>query len=88
MKNKKKEVVLDFELPGFDKKDVKVLVKDGRLTVDANKKSESKVQRDDLYHEEKSFSSFSYSSTLPSVDGKKMKTSFRKGKLKVKLPKK
>ena len=88
MKHNKKEVVLDFDLPGFTKKNVKVKVNKDSVAVNAEKKQEKKVQKKDFFHKETSYSSFSYATTIPEVDPKKAKTKFSKGKLKIIAPRK
>ena len=86
MKHNKKEVILEFKLPEFSEKEVKVNISKNSVLVNAEKKSEKKVQRDDFFQQEKSYRSFSYSSTLPSIEPKKAKIEFRRGILKIKAP--
>jgi len=88
MKNNSKGVELKFELPGFDKKDIKLKISKNLLSINAEKKSEKKVKRKDFFHQEKSYRQFSYATTLPSVQPKKAEIEFKKGVLKVKVPKK
>lgn len=88
MKNNSKEVVLEFNLPEFNKKDIKVKLTKNSLGIKAEKKKELKVQKKDFFHQEKSYRSFSYATTLPSINPKKAKTEFKKGILKIKAPKK
>jgi HSP20 family molecular chaperone IbpA len=88
MKNKSKKVELEFNLPEYKKKDINVKVKKDSLALTANKSNRSEVQKDDFFHKEESSSSFSYFTSLPPVKHKKAKTSFRKGVLKVVVPKK
>jgi len=88
MKNNSKEVVLNLNLPGFSKKDVKVKIGKNSVEVNAEKKSHSKVQKKDFFHEEKSYRSFSYATTTPEIQPKKAKTKFNKSKLQIVLLKK
>ena len=83
MKTSLKEVVLGLDLPGFDRKDVKVKVTKNGVVVKAEKKQEKRVQRKDFFHEQKTYRSFSYVTNVPEVDPKKAKISFRKGKLRI-----
>ena len=39
-----KEIILDFELPGIDKKDIKVELKNDRLTISGERKQEEKSE--------------------------------------------
>lgn len=88
MKNNKKEVILEFALPDFTKKDVKVRLAKNSANISAEKKLEKKVSRKDFFHQEKTYKSFSYSTTLPAINYKKAKIEFKKGVLKIKAPKK
>lgn len=88
MKNNSKEIRMEFPLHGFDKKDIKVDLTENRITINAEKKQENKVQKKDFFHEEKIYRNFSYSATLPGINPKKAKTEFNKGVLKIKVQKK
>ncbi len=88
MKNKKKEVILEFDLPGFAKKDIKIDLRKNLALISAQKSTEKKVKKKGYFHQEKTFRSFSYKTTLPTVEPKKAKIEFKKGTLKIKLPKK
>ena len=88
MKNNSKEIILEFNLPEFSKKDINVKLLKNSATIKAEKKKESKVQKKDFFHQEKSYKSFSYSTTLPTINPKKVKTKFEKGILKIIAPKK
>jgi len=86
--NNKKQVNLEFELPGFKEKDIKVRLTKNTAVVSAAKKHEKKTQEKDYYHEEQSYTSFSYATTLPNIDTKKAKTQFKNGVLQIKAPNK
>lgn len=83
MKTSSKEVVLELNLPGFDRKDVKIKITKNGVMVEAEKKQENKVQRKDFFHEQKTYRSFSYVTNVPEVDPKKAKISFKNGKLQI-----
>jgi HSP20 family protein len=87
MKNNPKSVELKFELPGFDKKDIKLKLSKNSLSVNASKKQESKIKRKDFFHQERIERHFSYATTLPTIQPKKAKIEFKKGILKIKAPK-
>jgi len=87
MKNNKKEVILEFDLPDFSKRDIKIRLGKNSASIKAEKRQEKKVQRKDFFHAEKSYKSFSYYTTLPRINPEKAKTEFKKGKLKIKAPK-
>jgi HSP20 family molecular chaperone IbpA len=54
MKNKSKEVILDLDVPGFEKKDIKVKVDKNSISVNAEKKQEKKIQKKDFFHQKNS----------------------------------
>lgn len=82
-----KEVILKFNLPEFSKKDINVKLSKNTASVKAEKTSEKKLKKKDFFHQEKTYKSFGYSTTLPRINPKKAKTEFRKGVLKITAPK-
>ncbi len=88
MKNNAKEVILNLDLPGFNKEDIEVKINKNCVKVKAQKKSHKRIQKKDFFHEEKISKSFSYITTVPEIKPKKAKTKFSKGKLQIILPKK
>ncbi len=87
MRNNSKEVLLEFDLPGFAKKDIQVSANKNSIKVKAEKRSHVKKQRKDFFHEERVYSSFAYATTTPDINPKKVKTKFSKGKLEIIAPK-
>lgn len=87
MKSNSKEVSINLNLPEFDKKDIKLRLSKNSLSINAHKKSETKVKEKDFFHEEKVERQFFYSTTLPSIIPKKAKIEFKKGNLEIKAPK-
>jgi len=73
--------LIRLDLPGFDKKDVKIKVKDNKVFVGAEKKQHFKRRGKNFFHEESAYRSISYMATLPK--DAKVKTEFKKGRLKV-----
>jgi HSP20 family protein len=84
----KDNVIINVEIPGMSKDDVKVSVQDNVLTLSGERKQE-KEEKDTSYHRiERSYGSFSRSFTLPtSVQPDKVKASYKDGILKIVLPK-
>ena len=81
-------VNLTFELPGMDKGDIKVLVKDKMLTVSGEKKEDSKVENEKYVRSEFSYGSFSRSFNLPdTIDSDSVSADYRNGLLHVVLKK-
>jgi HSP20 family protein len=83
-----KEVKVCAEIPGVDAKDIDVSVEDGRLTIKGEKKCEQEEKEKGQYRMERSYGSFERSIPLPTdVDESKAKAEFKKGVLRLTLPK-
>lgn len=82
------DIVFTVELPGFEKHEIDISVKDGRLIISGERKFSEK--KETKYHQlERWHGSFYRSFTLPtSVDDKKISANLKNGVLTVKLPKK
>jgi HSP20 family protein len=81
-------LVLRADLPGMEKDDVEIEVKDGILTVSGERKAEHEEKSEGFYRAERSFGSFSRSLTLPKgSDASKVEAEFDKGVLEVRIPK-
>jgi HSP20 family protein len=80
-----KEVRITAELPGLDEKDVEVTVTNNMLTI----KGEKEEEEGDYYHSERSYGYFDRTIALPQgIDADNAKAKFKKGVLKVTIPKK
>jgi HSP20 family protein len=83
-----KEFRVSAELPGMDDKDIEVTYFDGGLTIKGEKCEEREEERGDYYHSERQFGAFERTVPLPSdVNADRAKASFKKGILKIVLPK-
>ena len=80
------EMILRLEVPGMDKKDIKIDFSHGTLTVSGEKKQER--QESETYHcTERCYGAFSRSMSIPFVvDTDKVDASFKDGVLKITLP--
>jgi len=88
MVDRKDEILLRADLPGFTEKDVEVTVQDSMLTIKGERKAETEEKKDDYYCCERTFGAFTRSLTLPAgVDADKVKATFKNGVLEVRLPK-
>ncbi|MFC2061778.1 Hsp20/alpha crystallin family protein [Elusimicrobiota bacterium] len=86
--DKKDRIIAKAELPGVDKKDIKLTLEDEYLTIKGELKKEDEVKEKDYYRCERSYGSFSRSIALPvSVDKENAKASYKKGILTIDLPK-
>jgi HSP20 family protein len=84
----KDKVVVNVDLPGIEKEDIKVSVHDNTLTIKGERKAE-KEEKDKNYHRvERVYGTFCRSFSLPSmVDGQKIKAAYKNGVLSIDLPK-
>jgi len=81
-------LLVEAELPGIDKKDVKLDVKDGVLTISGERHYEKDVKEENVHRIERSYGSFSRSFSLPrNIDTEKVEANMKDGVLKVRLPK-
>ena len=81
-------IVIKAELPGVDKKDIKVDVNGRILTLKGERSTDNEVKEDDYYRRERSFGKFERSFTLSAdVDPDKIKADFKDGVLKLSIPK-
>lgn len=83
-----KEYLIKAEIPEVDKKDVKLTVQDGVLTLQGERKQEKEEKGKKFHRIERSYGSFVRSFTLPDeVSEDKLKAEFKDGMLLVHLPK-
>jgi HSP20 family protein len=81
-------LVLRADLPGLDRDDVNIEVKDGILTVSGERKTEHDERADGFYRVERAFGTFSRSLSLPQrIDADGITATFEKGVLEVRIPK-
>ncbi|MGM0542139.1 MAG: Hsp20/alpha crystallin family protein [Pseudomonadota bacterium] len=79
---------IEVDLPGVKKKDIKVEVKDNRITISGERKSKNEVEEEGYYRLESNYGKFERSFTLPEgVDSENVKASAEDGVLEVTLPK-
>ena len=82
------KIVIKAELPGVDKKDISVDVKDQVLTLSGERNYENEVKEENYYRRERASGKFKRSFHLPAdVDPDKVKADFKDGVLKVEMPK-
>jgi len=81
-------IVIKAELPGIDKKDITIDLKDGVLTLKGERNVENEEKEDNYYRRERSFGKFERAFTLPTgLDPEKIKADYRDGVLKIEIPK-
>lgn len=83
-----KEVVLDVELPGMEKKDISVEVKDNVLRISGERKQERKTDAKDYSRIERHYGKFERSFGLPeTIDQNKVSAEYKNGVLRLTLQK-
>ena len=81
-------LVVKVELPGVDKNDITVDLKDGVLTLSGKRSHEKEVKEENYYRKESVHGSFHRSFNVPAeIDPDKIKAEFKDGILKVEIPK-
>jgi len=82
------EYLVNVELPGVNKDDVKITLESNILTIRGEKKQEKDEKNDNYHRVERSYGSFQRSFTLPvMVKSDKIDASYRDGILSIVLPK-
>lgn len=84
----KNDLVVEADLPGVKEDDVDVQVEDDKLIIRGERKHSSETKREDYYHMESSYGSFSRVIGLPSyVDASRAEAEVKDGILEVRIPK-
>jgi HSP20 family protein len=80
--------VIKAELPGVDRNDIKVDLKDRVLTLSGERTYDNEVKEENYYRKERSYGKFQRAFRLPAdVDSDKIKAEFKDGVLQVEVPK-
>jgi HSP20 family protein len=83
-----KELVVRAELPGVNKEDVKVEISGDRLMIEAERKFEEEIEKEDFYRHELGYGSLMRTVALPEeVDADNVLAELKEGILTIKLPK-
>ena len=81
-------IVITAELPGIEKKDIVIDVKDGVLTLKGERSSDNEIKEEKYYCRERTFGKFERVFRLPSdVDPEKISADYKDGILKIGIPK-
>jgi HSP20 family protein len=85
---KDKAYEITAELPGMDEKDIEVKIAAGNLTIKGEKHEEKEEKKKGYYLQERHYGSFGRRFRIPEgVDADKIEASFKRGLLRVTLPK-
>ncbi len=83
------KVVIEAEVPGVKKDDIKINIEDNVLTIKAEKKKEEKIKDKDVVYEEIAYGMYTREIELPhTIDTDKIEAEYKDGVLKIVLPKK
>lgn len=82
------ELTISAELPGMEPEDIHITLERNTLTISGEKRAEKEEEGKRFYRVERSYGRFRRSIALPEgIDENKIDASFKRGVLKVKLPK-
>jgi len=89
IKENENSLVVHAEVPGMEKSDFNVTMKEGVLSISGEKKMEEKQEGENWHRIERVFGRFQRSFYIPTeVDESKIKANYKDGVLSVTLPKK
>lgn len=90
IKEKKDKYIIDIDLPGYEKEDIKMSIEDGYLTVNASTNTEKEDKEEGKFvRKERYMGSCSRSFYVgDAVENEDIKASFKNGTLKIEIPKK
>ena len=81
------EYLISAELPGVDKKDIKLDYKNNYLVISAKRNEEHDDKKDNYIRKERSYGEFSRSFYFDNISEDKINAKFENGVLKITLPK-
>ena len=83
-----KTILIDAEIPGVPKENLKITIQDNILTIEGEKKKAAEEKEKNFYREERCFGKFKRSFTLPvEVDSENVDAKFNDVILEIKLNK-
>jgi HSP20 family protein len=88
LSEKKKEIIVEAEIPGMEKNDIDVRLNGRRLTIRGERSWDREEKDKDYLRCERSYGYFNRSVDLPAeVDGSKINATYKNGVLKLVVPK-
>jgi HSP20 family protein len=88
IKEDKEKYIIDVEVPGIEKKDLKLSIREGNLIISGEKTEEKKKEGESYLRVERIYGNFMRSVNLPEeVDSSKITARYSNGVLKIFLPK-
>ena len=80
-------LVIEAELPGFSKEEIKVQITDNRLTISAQRSEAKEDKNDHYFRRERSVNQACRTFVIEDLDHEKVRASFENGLLKLTVPK-
>lgn len=88
IRESEKELVIEADIPGVKEEDLDVEIENDKVILKGERKHKIETKREDYFHLESSYGSFSRMISLPSyVDSSKAEAEFKDGVLEIKIPK-
>lgn len=87
VKENEKEFIIDAEIPGAKKEDIKLDLRDDRLTISVEKTEETKEEKDNFIRRERRYGSSSRSFYVENVKHEDVTAKYENGILSIVLPK-
>lgn len=87
IKETEKEFIIDAEIPGAKKEDIKLDLRDDRLTISIEKSEETKEEKDNYIRRERRYGSSSRSFLVENVKNEDITAKYENGILSIVLPK-
>jgi len=82
-----KEYIIEADMPGARKEDIRIELKDDILTIGVEHKEENDIRKDNYVRRERRYGSYCRSFRVDGVNQEKVTASYKDGVLKVVLPK-
>lgn len=79
---------IEIDVPGYNKNDITIEVKDGYLTITAEKNTEENTEEKNYIKRERVYGKYQRSFYLRDLDSENVEASFSDGTLKIVVPKK
>lgn len=87
IKENEKEFVVEAEIPGVSKENIKLDLRDDTLTIAVEQNQESKEERDNYIRKERRYGSYSRSFYVENVKNEDVSAKYENGILTINLPK-
>ncbi|HEX2927376.1 MAG TPA: Hsp20/alpha crystallin family protein [Ruminiclostridium sp.] len=87
IKENEKEFIVEAEIPGVSKEDIKLDLRDDTLTIAVEQNEESKEERENYIRKERRYGSFSRSFYVENVKNEAVSAKYENGILTIVLPK-